>query len=184
MCGFAAAGLIITAVSAAASFQQAQQQAKFQRQQAQNQAIRIEDEVQSVENARVLREEDRRERQRRVIADQKVAFGAQGSLIDSNITAATAFEFAKEQFNDNLDVERRTNDLLANATNTRLSGESAASASEAKGNQALLSIGSSAASFGAGGGFGDGSLFSSTGADTTSTAFLNGNISQAGTGQF
>ena len=125
MCGvteMVVAGLVLSAAATAASAQQQAQQAEFQ-------ADQLEDEAQAEETARALRREDRERRRQRVLAQQRVLFGASGFEVDPEILADTSREFAREQFADDFNVGRRSGSLVASAANTRASGRNAITSS-------------------------------------------------------
>lgn len=112
-------GLAISAIGTGAAVMSAKAQADFQSEQA-------EENAKAERTAAALRAEDREERRRRVQAQQQVQFGAQGSLVDPNILASTAREFAKEQYEDDFNTQRRIAGYQGQAASAQMTGKSRA----------------------------------------------------------
>lgn len=123
MCSVTAAiagvGLAMSAASSVSQASQAQSQAKFQSEVNMNEA-------KSEEMALSLRRQDRQRELNRELARQRVVFGAQGTSVDPSISAITAAEYARDDYMDVFNTNRRINSYLNNATSATLTGRNRA----------------------------------------------------------
>lgn len=93
-------GLALSAVGTVAAISQANAAGDFQADQAQENA-------KAEGTSLALRTEDRRERMLREKARLTTEFGAQGTLVQPDLLATSAGEFAREQFEDEFNTKRR-----------------------------------------------------------------------------
>ena len=78
-----------------------------------------------LETAYGLRKDDRQRRMRRKIAEQRVMFGASGVQIDPTVFEDTADVFAREQFQDNFQLNQSLMNIHASIKNARASKSNA-----------------------------------------------------------
>lgn len=123
MGGIAEIGLGLSALGSVASFTSARSQAKYQ-------AAEAERNAQLLEVERTIQNQEIDDKRRRLLAQQKAQYSANGISLDSPTVGAlmadTVSEFEKEKFNVNFNADQTRSSLFSSAANIRRNGNAQA----------------------------------------------------------